>query len=191
MAKSIIEDQEFGPEDGLEAISKGSMYEYCNFRNCDFSSVDFSDCRFVNCNFYECNISNVKIAGVGFQDCIFHECKMLGFAVNAANPLGLKMRFEGCNLSHAVFFATNIKAFSFKDCKLNGADFTDADCTSVNFALCDFTNAVFDNTKLLTADLRTCINYSIDPRKNNVKGAYFDMPHVIGLLQAFQIKIKL
>ena len=78
---------------------------------------------------------------------------------------------------------------------MNGAslkevDFAEADLTSASFVNCDMTGTLFDNTKLLKADLRTSYNFSIDPASNAIKGAKFSKEEVIGLLSKYDIIIE-
>ena len=61
------------------------------------------------------------------------------------------------------------------------------ECEFIN---CDFSGAVFENTILEKADLRTAINYSIDPEINRLKKAKFSMPGLIGLLDKYDIELE-
>lgn len=49
--------------------------------------------------------------------------------------------------------------------------------------------AVFENKKLEKADLRTTLNYSIDPDINSLKEARFSWPGIAGLLGKYDIVI--
>lgn len=186
----IFDDQEFKAEAVAKAIIEGALYEYCIFRDGDLSGMNLSRCKFVNCDFIEVNLSNITLTGTRFQECTFQSCKMLGFDLSAINTIGFKANFQSCNLSHAVFIGIGLKNASFEDCKLQGADFTDADCSGVGFLSCNFAEAVFDQTNLEKANFTGASGYYIDPRQNKLKGARFDFPHAIGLLEPFGVIIN-
>ena len=57
------------------------------------------------------------------------------------------------------------------------------------FDECDLSRAAFDNTIMEKADFRTSYNYSIDPERNKVRKAQFSFPHVVGLLDKYDIEI--
>ena len=78
---------------------------------------------------------------------------------------------------------------SFADSQLKGVDFTEADLRNALFRGCDLLNATFEHTNLEYADLRTSLNYSMDPENNRLKGAIFSVPGVLGLLDKYQIEI--
>lgn len=68
-------------------------------------------------------------------------------------------------------------------------DFTECDLSNAVFGNCDLSGAVFDNTNLEKADLRTSVNYSIDPALNRLKKAKFSLSEVYGLLYKLDIEI--
>ena len=55
---------------------------------------------------------------------------------------------------------------------------------------CDMAGATFDNTNIEKADLRTAINYTIDPNANRIKNAKFSLPEAVGLLYKFDIEVS-
>lgn len=69
------------------------------------------------------------------------------------------------------------------------ADFTDADHSSSRFDQCNLTRALFENTNLVKADLRTALNFSIDPERNKLKKARFDRMGLTGLLEKYDLVI--
>jgi fluoroquinolone resistance protein len=58
------------------------------------------------------------------------------------------------------------------------------------FEGCNMTAAIFDQTTLEKADLRTSYNYSIDPETNRIKKAKFSITGVAGLLDKYDIVIE-
>lgn len=69
-------------------------------------------------------------------------------------------------------------------------DFTETQLTETLFDSCDLQSAIFENCNLEKADLRTAINYTLDPEKNNITKAQFSKDGVLGLLTKFDIRIK-
>jgi uncharacterized protein YjbI with pentapeptide repeats len=57
------------------------------------------------------------------------------------------------------------------------------------FQNCDLTGAVFDQTVLEGADLRSALNFTIDPLRNRLKKAVFSRSNLEGLLAGFNLKL--
>ncbi len=169
-------------------LSKGE-YEECVFKNCDLSNSDLSEIKFIECEFSSCNLSLAKLTNTGVRDLKFKDSKILGLHFNNCSKFGMSFSFENCTLNHSSFYQTKIKNTSFKNCQLQDIDFTECDLSSSVFHKCDFLNSTFDRTILEKADLRTSINYSIDPEKNRVKKAKFSLTEVAGLLDKYEIDI--
>lgn len=116
---------------------------------------------------------------------------MMGLHFENCNAFGMAFSFTGCTLDHSSFFKTKIKKTFFKSCQLHDADFSECDLSGALFDTCDLHNATFENTILEKADLRTAINYSINPEVNKIKKARFSLPAVIGLLDKYDIDIEM
>jgi uncharacterized protein YjbI with pentapeptide repeats len=82
-----------------------------------------------------------------------------------------------------------MKKTQFIDCSLKEVDFSEVELTEAVFIACDLIGTVFENTVLVKADLRTAINYSIDPERNKLKKARFSFPAAAGLLNKYQLVI--
>ena len=93
------------------------------------------------------------------------------------------------SLDHSSFYRTKIKKTNFKNSVIKDADFTECDLTGSDFQNCDLAGAVFDNTTLEKADLRTSVNYSIDPENNRIRKAKFSISEISGLLDKYDIEI--
>ena len=59
------------------------------------------------------------------------------------------------------------------------------------FDNCDLAKAKFDKTVLKKADFRTSYNYSIDPERNRITKAKFSMTGIVGLLDKYDIEVRL
>lgn len=130
-----------------------------------------------------------KLNKSAFRDVKFKDCKLLGLRFDTCHDFGLSFSFEGCQLDHSVFFKTKIRKTTFINSQLKGVDFTEADLSLALFDQCNLAEAVFDRTNLEKADLRTAVNYSIDPEINRLKKARFSMSGISGLLDKYDIQI--
>jgi uncharacterized protein YjbI with pentapeptide repeats len=114
---------------------------------------------------------------------------MLGLHFESCNLFGLSLRFENCSLNHSSFYQTKIKQTTFKKSQLAEVDFTECDLKGSLFDQCDLTGATFENTILEKADLRSSVNYSINPDHNRLKKARFSLSGIPGLLDKYDIQI--
>ncbi|MBN2801614.1 MAG: pentapeptide repeat-containing protein [Deltaproteobacteria bacterium] len=169
-------------------LTKGE-YESCLFSGCDFSNSDLSEIRFVETEFIDCEFSNAKIVQTSFQDITFKNCKILGLQFPDSNEFGFNATFKNCQLNYSTFTRMKINKINFENSQLHHTDFTGAQMKSAVLKQCDLFCAIFDQTNLEKADLRSSINYTIDPEKNRLKGARFLLPEVAGLLKKYSIKI--
>jgi fluoroquinolone resistance protein len=77
-------------------------------------------------------------------------------------------------------------------CELLGLHLDDCDnfLLAFNFKNCDLKRAVFENTNLESADLRTSFNFTIDPENNCIGKAKFSTQNTAGLLDRYNIIIE-
>ncbi len=73
---------------------------------------------------------------------------------------------------------------------MHEVDFTETNLSGSVFDNCDFTGAVFGNTNLEKADLRTSINFSIDPENNRLSKAKFSLSEITRLLDKYDIEVE-
>ena len=59
-----------------------------------------------------------------------------------------------------------------------------------SFNNCNLQGAIFNNTNLKSADLRTAINFNIDPEDNKLLKAKFSRNNIEGLLRKHQIVVE-
>lgn len=189
MKEAYVLDQNFESTDFTQLPLEKGEYENCTFRNCNLEFVDLSGFSFTGCEFIECNLSMARLAGTAFRDIIFKECKMLGLQFSDCNRFGLSFRFDGCILNNSTFYQTTIRKTVFNNSRLIEVDFTDSDLSNSIIFGCDLSGAVFDTTNLEKSDLRTSVNYMIDPALNKLKKAKFSLSEVHGLLYKLDIEI--
>jgi uncharacterized protein YjbI with pentapeptide repeats len=190
MKQVYIVEQIFDKVNFIETPLEKGEYEACVFNFCDFSNANLSNFIFTNCDFNHCNLSLVKLTKTSFHTATFKDSKMLGMHFENCNPFGLSFSFENCQLNHASFYKTSIRATVFKNCQMQDVDFANCDLTTAIFNNCDLARTTFENTNLEKSDLRTAFNYSIDPEINKIKKAKFSLFGIAGLLEKYGIEIE-
>jgi fluoroquinolone resistance protein len=199
MNQVFIEEKTFDKIDFTQNLLNKGEYEYCTFLNCDLSYTDLSEFKFLECEFSGCNISLAKLTQTALKDIKFQNCKMLGLNFGDCNEFGFAVSFDTCILDRASFVdptsalkkRVKLKQTVFKNSQLYEVDFTECDLSSAVFDNCDLIGAIFKDTILEKADLRTAINYSIDPELNRIKKAKFSRSGIAGLLDKYDIEIDL
>lgn len=177
-----------GTDFTLELFESGD-YENCRFINCRFTNTNLSGCTLIDCEFVDCDLSNAHLAGVSVRNSSFTDCKMVGLQFSNCTKFGFSATFKSCNLNFSSFFNLDVTRCSFDDCQLQDVDFSQAVLTGVVFEYCDFAKATFSSTSLLRTDLRTSYNFSIDPERNQIRGAQFSMQGLPGLLEKYNIVV--
>jgi uncharacterized protein YjbI with pentapeptide repeats len=130
--------------------------------------------EYENCSFISCNFSNADFSKFSFTDCEFIDCNLS----------------DNCMLHLSSFYNRKLTKTNFTNCILHEVDFTSADLTQAVFTHCDLSGAIFDNTILEKADLRTAYNYDINPAHNRIKKARFSAAGISGLLHQYDIEIE-
>ena len=172
------------------SIPEKAEYEHCSFDGFDFNTINLSGYIFIDCTFESCNLSMCGLSQTSFRNVIFKNCKLLGLRWDHCQVFMFAVHFENCKLDMSNFYGVRLKKANFKSSSLKDVDFTEADMTDVSLDDCDCSGAVFEQTNLANADLRTAIHYIINPNQNNVKNAKFNWPAANGLLVSFGVKIE-
>ena len=165
-------------------------FEGCRFSHCDLQGTDLSGINFTECVFENCNLSGTKILQTTFNDVKFSGCKILGLHFETANQHLFSVQFEKSTLDLCSFFQCKMKKTRLLHCSLQEVDFTETILTEASFDGSNLKGAKFESTNLEKADLRTAVNYSIDPGINKIKKASFSYPAVLSLLDSYDILIK-
>jgi fluoroquinolone resistance protein len=163
--------------------------ESVTLTECTFIGTNASGAKLIDCVFEQSTLSLVKLDGAVVQ-AKFVASKIEGINFFTAKRSLLYLSFENCLIRYSSFAELKLKEAKFTGCTLQDVDFSDADLTQADFSNSSFTNCVFRNTNLSKADFRGARGYSIDPTGNKVKGARFDIPEVLGLLDAFEINLS-
>ena len=190
MERTYEEDKQF---EGIDYVSKKlpvGEYENCKFINCNFAEANLSKITFIDCVFDNCNLSAANINGTAFQETSFSNCKLMGLRFEDCNQFLFTVSFTGCQLNLSTFYKMKLKNTRFINCSMQDVDFTETDLTAAELDNCNLLQAVFDNTILEKADLRTAINFSIDPERNKLKKAKFSATALSGLLHKYDLVIE-
>ena len=188
--QSQIENQIFNGIDYSEQPLSAKEYEDCRFVNCQLNNIDLSHIAFTSCEFVTCDISLSKLINTAFRTVTFQDCKLMGLHFEDTNEFLFEVTFQSCLLNLSSFYGRKIKKTTFAQCSLQEVDFGGTDLSESSFSDCDLSGAMFDNTNLEKCDLRTAVNFSIDPTKNRLKKARFSEGSLRGLLHGFDIIIS-
>lgn len=190
MERAYQEDKEFESIDyAIKKLPVGE-YENCKFINCNFAEANLSKITFIDCVFDNCNLSTANINGTSFQETQFLNCKFMGLRFEDCNQFLFTAGFTGCMLNLSTFYKMKLKNTRFINCSMQEVDFTETDLTAAELDNCNLLQAVFDHTVLEKADLRTAINFSIDPERNKLKKAKFSATALSGLLHKYDLTIE-
>lgn len=190
MDEKIYEGREFRNTDFSNQTLTGIAFEDCRFINCDFSGANLSNSDFIGCRFEACNLALTKLGNTGLKEVQFLQCKLIGLQFDHCNDFLFSVKFEQCQLDYAVFHQKKLKGTLFSHCSMRECDLTEADLASAIFDRCDLADAQFLRTDLRKADLRSALNYTIDPEQNRIAKALFSYPEVAGLLRKYDIRIE-
>lgn len=189
MERAFFENGRFENLIARNNTVKFGDYERCSFRNCDFSDSDLSGINFTDCIFDGCNFTLVKLLQTTFRDAKFINSKLLGLHFEDCNTLMVSFEFYGCNISLCSFYNMKLKKTVFSYSLITECDFSKADMSLSEFRDCDLLLSTFSNTNLEKADLRTAVNYSIDPDRNRLRKAKFSLQGLPGLLEKYDLNI--
>jgi len=175
--------------DKIATLPSGD-FEGCRFTHCDLGGAGLSGINFTECVFEDCNQSGAKILQTTFNDVKFLRCKILGLHFETASQYLFTVSFEHSTLDLCSFYQCKMKKTLFNHCSLQETDFTETVLTEAIFDGCNLRGAKFENTVLEKADLRTAINFTVNPEINKIRKAKFSYPGVLALLDKYGIVIS-
>ncbi len=190
MSKPII-DMTFENKDFSEQKLPSKEYDNCIFINCDFTNTDISVVSFLECRFDTCSFNKTLNKKTSFQEVIFYSCKMLGMNFSNCSDFLFQVEFDRCHMDYTSFYDFPLKNTLFNHCSLKEVDFTAANISGAILNECDLYGAIFDTTIAENADFRSAINYIIDPERNKIRKAKFNISGVLGLLSKYDLEIEL
>lgn len=182
-------DEEFDHLDFRSQAIAGGEFESCAFTNCNFSEADISGTLFVDCRFVGCDLSLAVIKKTAFRSVGFESCKLVGLRFEDASDFAFECSFRECKLDLSTFSGRDLRHTVFDRCSLRETDLAGADISGLALDGCDLKDAIFDATNLEKADLRTAVNFVIDPDRNRVSKARFSRSGLAGLLGKYDLDI--
>lgn len=164
----------------IAELSKGIIFE-----GCDFSGLNFSDRRlrhfeFINCCFDDCNFSNVTFMAQLVEHCSFErvnfECSrlMIGKTVNSNfshaifnSVKWIKGPFVNCTFDNADFLHSHrngmpkkqqdLDYLIFEKCTFKNSKIREVEFVDVQFTYCSFEFASISGAKMNFSRLQDCI----------------------------------
>lgn len=181
----------FTGNDFNQTTLEGSDFTNCIFNRCAFSQSKLKKNTFESCTFNHSNFNNTQLIDTIIRGATFHTCSFIGVDFSTiSQTLPLLLSFIDCNLEYAHFSTMRLEKSLFKNCKLTEADFSETQLSASSFEFSELTRTVFHHTNLTKCDFRGAVNYSLDARQNQLKGAKFSEPEVMNLLNSFDIIIE-
>lgn len=177
-------------EKDLKDLKFPAEFEDCEFLGCTLENMDLGRSRFEECVFKDCQLKMCNLPDTSFQNVTFDESKLVGMLFEHCSAMLLSMTFTNCQLSLPSFRGLDLKESSFKDSKLEEADFTGADLSAVVFDSCRLDRSIFERSNLEGTDFRTAEGFSLDPERNQMKGAKFTTRGLSGLLEKHGLDIE-
>lgn len=166
----------------------GRYFENCVFYKSTIKGCTFEDCTFNRCTFEETDLSLVKLKDTYIADCVLINCKAIGILwYDSQNPFSIEARSS--ILSYSSFFGKNLKKVKLINCIAREVDFTACNMGSADLTGTDFMGSTFSDTDLRMANFKEAQNYHIDPSRNKIKGARFQLPAAISFLDSLGITI--
>lgn len=190
MELPIYTDKHFELDEAIKAGMFPAEFDGCHFKKINLSQWDLSKTVFIDCLFTDCNLCGARIVKTAFKGIKFRNCKMTGLHFDQADPFLFEVDFEDCQLELSSFYKCQLKKTRFARTLLKEVDFTDANLGEAVFDHADLSLATFDNTFLEKADLRTALNYTIDPQKNKIRKIKCSYPGVLGFMDHLDITIE-
>ncbi len=167
----------------------GSEFIDCTFHGLDLTEEDLSHSKFIDCRFESINLSNAKLLSCTFRDCSFVNCKLIG--VNWSNTYAISLiKFSSSVLDFSIFNELNMSNSHFDKCKMHEIDFFGTNLKGSEFLECDLLKTSFNEANLANSDLRGSIQYCIDHKFTNIKGAKLSLPEALTLFKSLEVEVS-
>jgi uncharacterized protein YjbI with pentapeptide repeats len=176
------------------ALVETAGFNGCTFSGCSFVETTLDRCRFVNCVFKRCDLNLARVPSCSFDGNRFEHSKLMGVNWTKAHWPTTRLRppfgFFACTVSHSTFIGLELREVQIQDCAAADVDFREADLSQADLSGTDFSESIFLQTDLTEADFTGAYNYQIDPTRNTVRKAKFDLPEAMSLLYALDILLE-
>ena len=104
--------------------------------------------------------------------------------------MGTAVVMKGCVLNLSDFFKVDLSSSKFLDCEIKECIFEESIFKGTSFKKSDFEKSTFKDIDLRETDFSGAKNYVFSLMDNKCKGAKFDYPEVIGLLESVGITVN-
>jgi len=184
-------DQAFEGLSAGEFDFQNALLLDCTFKDCELSEESFRGAQLSECRFEGCELTMLQLTDAVFQSVEFATCRLTGndFSVLKVGPMGIMVKFDGCDLSFCSFRKLDLTACEFAACVLHESEFTRCELAGVSFAGSDLSRCAFAGNDLVEADLRGARNYLISPISNRIRGLKVELPEAQGLLVALGVEL--
>ena len=140
------------------------------FNGEDFSDQDLQDAHFDHCEFYQCRFNHADLTDATFSHCKF---------ISAGDDVGCDFSyatltsasFKHCNLSMALFKGARCYAIEFRECNLQGGDFSRASFANYITPKSYFCSAYITACNLAYVDLNSALLEECELFDNRWNGA--------------------
>lgn len=184
-------DEEFADLTTGDVSFAGTLLLGCTFKNCELSEESFRGAQLSECSFVGCELTMVNLADAVFQAVEFETCRLTGndFSALMLGPMGVMIKFDGCDLSFCSFRKMDLTACTFENCVLHEGEFTQCELEGVSFGGSDLGRCAFNANSMIETDLRGARNYLISPHANRIRGMKVELPDAQGLLVALGVEL--
>lgn len=170
------------------SLKKG-LHTETIIKNCRFSESDWRGLRFQSCLFLNCSLEFINMDGTGLMDAQFRECKLTGIDFNKCQSILFDISFDKCRLLSCNFSGLPMTGSVWKHSRFEECFFNESILKKSEFSESSFYKSEFFHCDLSGSDFSEARDYLINPTHNTIKKAKFSYPHVLGLLEAFEINV--
>ncbi len=188
MANAYIHDKTFDVKNTRE-LPFGE-YERCTFKGLNFTQLDLSQYILTDCSFVDCNLTMTKLRNSALRKVYFEGCKIMGINFDDCNNFGINIGFSTCNINNCTFTGLFLTKTKFEVCDIHDCDFTQTNLSESSFLRCSLRGSTFERSTLEKVDFRYSTFITLDPSKNKLRKAKFQLDQLPGLLKVYQIEVE-
>lgn len=157
----------------LELVTRGCVFEDCDFAGTRLGSSVHERSAFLRCRFRRADLF----------DATFRDCKLTGsqFGVCGLRPL----RVEGGDWSYVALRGAELAGVSFDGVRMREVDLTDADLQKATFDGADLSHARLVGANLAKTDLRGADLSGVDWRSLELRETRLDLGQAMAFATAY------
>lgn len=170
-------------------LAKGEGLSECECSSLNLSDAPLKSLRIEDCKFSACTLANADLTDTRLRSVQFESCNLIG--INWAGAASLvAVTFRTCKLDYGVFQSASLKNCQFIGCSIIDADFSACDLSKAVFTDSRLAGSSFNGANLEMADFRNAKDYFIDARTTKVRGARFNLPDALSLIEALGAEVE-